>query len=207
LGRSIRIIALGDSLTVGETGFTFSGSEFVSPYPKCLQQLAEEYLRYVQSNVKVKVLNRGIDGDLTSGMLQRFSSDVVDEKADYVIILGGTNDLGWGLDPAMIAHNLASMYDVALNMGIGAVACSVPSILGFDGLIPPRVDLNRVIHAEAERRRMAFVDLFTTTVDPRNKRLLDDYSADGLHLNSRGYQRMAKYIFDKWLKALLDQCT
>ena len=205
---TMKIIALGDSLTVGETGFTFSGSDgSIAPYPKCLELLAEEYLRSHQSDVKVKVLNRGINGELTSAMLERFSRDVVDEKADYVIILGGANDIGWGSDPAMIAHNLTSMYDAALNNGIRAVACSVPSILGFDELIPPRLDLNRMIRTAAEKRRMAFVDLFMATADPRNNRLSEDYSADGLHLNSKGYQRMGKYIFDRWLKPLLDQRT
>ena len=69
-------------------------------------------------------MNKGINGDLTSGMLERFSGDVVDEKADYVgVILGGANDIGWGFDPAMIAHNLTAMYDAALNEGI--VSCGL----------------------------------------------------------------------------------
>lgn len=202
----MKIVALGDSLTVGETGVPFSGFyEDVAPYPKCLELLAEEYLRSLQSDLKINVLNRGISGDLTSGMLERFSTDVVGEKADYVIILGGTNDIGWGLESLMIAHNLTSMYDAALNNRIRVVACSVPSILGFDELIPPRLDLNRIVHAEAGKRGIAFVDLFTATADPRNNRLLEDYSADGLHLNVKGYQRMARHIFDKWFKVLLDQ--
>jgi lysophospholipase L1-like esterase len=62
-----------------------------------------------------------------------------------------------------------------------------------------------MIRTEAEKRRIAFVDLFMATADPRNNRLSEEYSADGLHLNSKGYQRIGKYIFDKWLKALLDQ--
>ena len=197
-----KIVALGDSLTVGETGF--SVAEPVVSYPKCLGVLAEEYLRERGSDVNVEVLNRGVNGDLTSGMLERFSRDVVDEKADYVIILGGTNDIGWGFDSRMIAHNLTSMYDGARNKGIGAVACSVPSVLGFDELIPPRLDLNRAIRREAEERKMPFLDLFTATADQRNKRLLEDYSADGLHLNSKGYERMGKYVFDKWLKVVLE---
>ena len=121
-----------------------------------------------------------------------------------MIILGGTNDIGWGLDLAMIAHNLTSIYDAARNKGISAVACSVPSILGFDELIPPRLDLNRAITTEAEKRKMPFLDLFTATADQRNNRLSEDYSADGLHLNSKGYERIGKYVFDKWLKAVLD---
>ena len=201
----MKIVALGDSLTVGETGF--SDSEESASYPKYLETLAEEHLRSLQSDVKVNVLNRGINGDLTSGMLERFSRDVVDEKADYVVILGGANDLGWGFDPAMIAHSLTTMYDAALNKGIAAVACSVPSILGFDELIPPRLHLNRMIRTEAEMRSIAFVDLFTATADPRNNRLSEDYSADGLHLNTNGYQQMGKCIFDKWLRGLLDQHT
>jgi acyl-CoA thioesterase-1 len=203
----MKIVALGDSLTVGETGFKLSDSGLATSYPKYLEILAEEHLRSLQSDVKVNVLNRGINGDLTSSMLERFSRDVVDEKADYVVILGGANDLGWGFDPAMIAHNLTTMYDAALNKGIVSVACSVPSILGFDELIPPRLHLNRMIRTEAEMRSIAFVDLFTATADPRTNRLSEDYSADGLHLNTRGYQQMGRYIFDKWLRTLLDQHT
>jgi len=204
---TMKIVALGDSLTVGENDFDFSDSGQPASYPKYLEILAEEHLHSLQSDVKVDVLNRGINGDLTSGMLERFSRDVVDEKADYAIILGGTNDVGWGFDLAMIAHNLTAMYDTARNKGIVVVACSVPSILGLDELIPPRLHLNRMIRKEADKRSITFVDLFTATANPRNNRLLEDYSADGLHLNTKGYQQIGKYIFDKWLRPLLDQDT
>jgi lysophospholipase L1-like esterase len=201
-GGTTKIVALGDSLTVGETEFEpFDKS---ASYPKHLQLLAEQYLNSRRSSMEVNVVNKGISGDLTSGMLERFSRDVVDEKADYVIILGGTNDIGWGFEPAMPALNLTTMYDTALSKGIAPVACSVPSILGFDQLIPPRLHLNRLIRTEADRRSMAFVDLFTATADPGSNMLSEDYSADGLHLNSKGYQRMGAYIFDKWLRQLLD---
>jgi acyl-CoA thioesterase-1 len=201
----VKIVALGDSLTVGETGFGFSDSlEFVT-YPRYLEILAKQHLTGLQSGLEVEVLNRGINGDLTSGMLERFSRDVVDEKADYVIILGGSNDIGWGFDLAAIAHNLTTMYDAALSEETGVVACSVPSILGLDELIPPRLHLNRMIRSEAEKRSIAFVDLFTATADPQTNRLLDDYSADGLHLNPKGYREMGRCIFDKWMRALLEK--
>ena len=199
----MRIVALGDSLTVGETGFPTS-DESVS-YPEYLETLAKQHLVSLQSGVEVNVLNRGINGDLTSGMLERFSRDVVDEKADYVVILGGANDIGWGFEPAMITHNLTTMYDASLNKGIVPVACSVPSILGFDALIPPRLQLNRMIRTEAEKRSIRFVDFFTATADRQTNRLSGDYSADGLHLNTKGYQQVGKCLFDEWLRALLDQ--
>ena len=203
----MKIVALGDSLTVGESEFEPSDSGQTISYPKYLETLAEIHLRSLHSDVKVNVLNRGINGDLTSGMLERFSRDVIDEKPNYAIILGGTNDLGWGFDPAMIAHNLSTMYDAALKKRIVSVACSVPSILGFDELIPPRLKLNKIIRMEAEKRSIPFADFFTATADPRTNMLSEDYSADGLHLTTKGYQRMGKCLFDKWLRAVLDELT
>jgi lysophospholipase L1-like esterase len=203
--KTVKIVALGDSLTVGETGFSVSDES--TSYPEYLEALAKQHLANLRLSVGVNVLNRGINGDLTSGMLERFSTDVVEEKADYVVILGGANDIGWGFDPAMIAHNLTTMYDGALNKGIVPVACSVPSILGFDELIPPRIHLNGMIHTQAEKRGVHFVDFFTATADPQTNRLSEDYSADGLHLNTKGYQQMGKCMFDKWLRVLLDENT
>jgi lysophospholipase L1-like esterase len=203
----MKIVALGDSLTVGETGVGFSTWQEPVAYTDCLGAFAKEYLRSRRSDLKIEVLNKGVNGDLTSGMLARFSRDVVEEKPDYVIILGGTNDIGWGLELSMPTQNLSRMYDSARRAGIGAVACSVPSILGFDEQIPPRLALNRAIREEAENRAMPFLDLFTATAEQRSKRLLEDCSGDGLHLNSKGYERIGKYIFDKWLRAVLDQKT
>jgi lysophospholipase L1-like esterase len=200
-----KIVALGDSLTLGETDFGLSLAVPVIAFPAYLGVLAEEYLRTRHSNLAVQVVNKGVDGDLTSGMFERFSSDVADQRADYVIVLGGTNDIGWGLDLMTILHNLTSIYDAAGSDDIGAIACSVPSLLGFDELIPPRLDLNRAIRKEAEKRKISFLDLFTATANARNNRLLEDYSSDGLHLNSKGYERIGKYIFDEWLKTILDR--
>jgi lysophospholipase L1-like esterase len=202
----MKIVALGDSLTVGETGFTpLASEEAVTPYPECVERLAEEYLRGRKGDLKVDVLNKGVNGDLTSGMLERFPRDVVAEKPDYVIILGGANDIGWGLEVARIAHNLTSMYDSGQNERIGTVACGVPSILGCDELITPRLELNRTIASEAAKRKIPYLDLFLATADQNNKRLLEAYSADGLHLNAKGYERMGDCVFEKWLKTILEQ--
>lgn len=203
----MRIVALGDSLTVGENEFDLSDSDDYASYPRYLEILAQEHLRGRQTRTEVNVINKGMCGDLTSGMVERFSQDVVEEKAEYVIILGGTNDVGWGVDEAVIARNLTTMYDMALNKGIVPVACSLPSILGFDGLIPPRLRLNSMIRTEAGKRKIAFVDLFAATAEPRSDRLSEKYSADGLHLNAKGYRWIGQYMFDKWLRTLLDNST
>ena len=201
----MKIVTLGDSLTVGETEFQFVDSVEPASYPEYLEWLAEHYLSSHGLLGEVRVVNKGVSGDLTSGMLERFSGDVIDEKPDCVIILGGTNDIGWGLDPAAITRNLTTMYDGAMDKRIMPVACSVPSILGLDDLIPPRITLNRMISTEAEKRRITFVDVFNATADSETNRLLEEYSADGLHLTPKGYQQIGRCIFDKWLTTQLNQ--
>jgi len=201
---AVKIVAFGDSLTVGESELGSDPEEYAS-YPGYLEFLAQRHLGKHRSDVKVSVVNRGVCGDLTSGMLRRFSRDVVVEKPDYVIILGGTNDIGWLMDPAMIADNLSMIYDAALDAGIVPIACTVPSILGLDELIPPRSRLNRMIRTEAEKRSIASLDLFAATADSETNRLSEQYSADGLHLNMKGYRQIGQYIFDNWLRALLDK--
>jgi acyl-CoA thioesterase-1 len=62
-----------------------------------------------------------------------------------------------------------------------------------------------MIRNEAEKRSITFVDLFSATADPETNRLLENYSADGLHLNPKGYQQIGGCIFDKWLRALLEK--
>lgn len=202
----MKIVTLGDSLTVGiQTEIHPAHYDECTSYPRYLETLAEKRLGNRQSAVKVNVVNRGICGDLTSGMLSRFVRDVVMEKPNCVIILGGTNDVGWNMDPEMIVRNLEVMYDTSQSKDIMPVACTIPSILGCDELIPPRLRLNGMIHTEAEKRHIAFVDLFAATADLQSNRLLAQYSADGLHLNGKGYRRVGQYIFDKWLSELLDK--
>ena len=55
----MKIVALGDSLTVGETGF--SDSEESASYTKYLETLAKQHLTSLRSDVRVNVLN----GELT----------------------------------------------------------------------------------------------------------------------------------------------
>jgi lysophospholipase L1-like esterase len=166
--------------------------------------LAQDHVSRTGSDVRLEILNRGLSGDLTSDMLDRFERDVVIQKPNYVIVMGGANDIGWSLDVDQILLNLKSIFDLAESHCIEPVACSVPSILGLDDLIPPRVSLNGLIREEAKRRKIVFVDLFTSTADEGTMRLSQRYSGDGLHLNADGYRRVAETIFNEWLRKALD---
>jgi lysophospholipase L1-like esterase len=197
MAREIVFVAFGDSLTVGFQS-PILGDEFPRPTP---------YTEFLQVRMRkmpgadsagapnVKFLNMGVVGELTEDMLDRFDQDVVKVEPDVVIILGGSNDLGWGVEPQSVAENLGEMYRTAIRNEIVPIACTVPSVLGFDEGIPPRIVLNQLIKEYSAEHHQVCVDLFTATCDSLTGRLREECSNDGLHLSTRGYETVAEAIF------------
>jgi len=191
------IIAFGDSLTVGYQSPT-DDEELPQPVPytNFLGKKVEELLHKRSAGFRVELLNRGIVGELTDDMVDRFGRDVLGPLPDAVIILGGSNDLGWGMEPPSVAENLAGMYDEALKNRIRPVACTVPSVRGYDEGVQPRLRLNELIKRHSGALGIACVDLFTATADSAG-RLRGEYSNDGLHLSPLGYETLAEAIFSE----------
>jgi len=198
------IVAFGDSLTVGYQSATHD-DEFPRPVPytTSLSREVGEMLRKGTVALRVEILNRGIVGELTEDMVNRFGYDVLGPRPDAVIILGGSNDLGWGMEPSSVAENLAGMYDEALQNRICPIACTVPSVRGYDEGIQPRLRLNGLIKKRSETLGIKCVDLFTATGDSAG-RLRERYSNDGLHLSPLGYEAMAEAIFSQAVRGMVE---
>jgi lysophospholipase L1-like esterase len=195
------IICFGDSLTAG----------FQSPTPAYPTGRATPYGDFLQEWLGASMLVRvsGNCGELTSEMAMRFRQDVLSHRPDYVVILGGTNDLGWNARPADIMRNLLKMYELSRAEGIVPVPVTVPSIRIADDGAPPdaaawiedhlerRRQLNELILAYADSKQLVAVDLFAATAEPETGRLAAPYSNDGLHLTTAGYRRFAELLFDQ----------
>jgi len=213
------IICFGDSLTVGYQSPTPASPDFrETPYGAFLQDLLGSAARVVVS---------GICGELTGEMAMRFRPDVLQHHPAYVVVLGGTNDLGWNARPADIMRNLLKMYELALAAGIQPVAVTVPSIRlgmeegegpstpwgagsgGMDGQgwvtehIERRQMLNRLISDYCTSRGVAWIDLCAATQEPRTMRLAAAYSNDGLHLTTEGYRKLATLLYEQVFAARL----
>lgn len=194
-----RIVAFGDSLTAGFQSPTEENPMGDStPYGEFLHKL-------LGGAVEVQV--RGINGELTTEMVMRFSRDVLSLKPDYVMILGGTNDLGWNARPQEIMRNLVTMYERAKGAEIIPVAITVPSIRGFDELIHPRHVLNNLILEYCQTHAQPVVDLFIATAEADSLRLAERYSNDGLHLTTEGYQLLADLLYRHVFKSLVNQSS
>jgi acyl-CoA thioesterase-1 len=198
----IRVVALGDSLTVGFQSYALNEDSVKStPYTDSL--IGQIKRDFPSDSLSIEIINKGLVGELSEQMMARFDSDVIRLSPKVVIILGGSNDLGWGLAPGEILENLSAIYRRSRENQITPIACTVPSILGYDEGIPPRIALNRLLQERCQEIGIRCVDVFRATLDKDTNRLALQYSSDGLHLNSDGYRKMGAAIYEEGLRSVL----
>jgi lysophospholipase L1-like esterase len=192
--KSLIILCIGDSLTSGYQSSTGYGYISYHPYTEILGNLLGKKRGILGTDLSV--LNKGINGDTTSGMLERFKRDVEVEKPDIVVIWGGINDLYRGCSPEDTMSNLKELFRRCLDIAAEPIACSVTSTQELQSLNEVIRHLNNLIETHCVVKGFMFIDLYEATSD-ENGNLISSYSDDGIHLSKAGYQRVAETIFAK----------
>jgi lysophospholipase L1-like esterase len=183
------VVALGDSLTFGYRVRDPYAMDPRVPYPAQLEAL----LREKTKDKQVFILNAGVNGDSTDGMIWRFGRVVAPEKPDVVVVWGGVNDLSAARLPDAVMGNLVRLYGMCGEIGAKPVACTLtPTRRTSWGMLR----LNDMIRAHASESGVALADLFPALADSEGN-LRQEYSDDGAHLTQVGYRRVAEVIFDK----------
>lgn len=105
--ETLRILCFGDSLTAGYTRY---GLEHY-PYSDFL----ENKLRKSFPLREITIVNDGLSGDRVKAgwFLRRMEGRCAKAAAkpyNWVIVLGGTNDLGWGEAPEAIYEALSMLF-------------------------------------------------------------------------------------------------
>lgn len=130
-GRTIRLVALGDSLSAG----------YGLPAEAAFPSVLERELRKRGHNVEVA--NAGVSGDTASGGLDRLDWSVPD-GTDGVIVELGANDMLRGLDPAIPRKAIETIVTRLKERGIGVMLAGMYAsrnlgadyVKAFDGLYP-----------------------------------------------------------------------
>lgn len=186
----MKIVCIGDSLTYGYG---------VDPF--------DSWVRLVRNRTGLDIINKGINGDTTDGMLYRFEMDVISRKPDTVFMMGGSNDIIMNVDLSIIESNINAMCQLAIKK-------SIEPIIG----IPPNVDVGNV--REDWANYSDFIKVAERLGKYRERllhysrnsgiRYLDFYSEiprhaiegisglyfDGLHLNEMGHRIMADIFYE-----------
>jgi lysophospholipase L1-like esterase len=146
-------------------------------------------------------VNRGIAGQTTGQMLQRFKADVIDLHPIAVLILAGTNDLAREIPAAAIENNYQEMADLASANKIKLIFASVlpvsdyhkdqdPAYERTPGRPPSSIRaLNDWLQSFCTQRNCVYLNYFPAMIDDKGQ-LQTDISEDGLHPNSKGYRIM-----------------
>ncbi|KAL8722107.1 MAG: hypothetical protein Q9225_001351 [Loekoesia sp. 1 TL-2023] len=148
--ESLRILCFGDSLTAGYSGYGC----FHYPYAKQIREKLKENLPGTEATVDVS----GLSGDqvIAGQYLSRMKgvcARTEDAPYDWIIVLGGTNDLGEMEKADSIYEGLKKVWRIALDTGANVLALSVPEAEYTSAtLVRRRKELNNLITYHQEDR-------------------------------------------------------
>ncbi|MGD1969339.1 MAG: GDSL-type esterase/lipase family protein [Desulfobacterales bacterium] len=159
----------------------------------------------VASRLHMKVVNKGIGGDTTGGLLGRFYPEVVQQEPDVVLIMGGTNDLWWGLDLTLIRANIFSMTCQATHHDILPLVGLPPPIaaekarlqdftapeVGYAQFEKHLAALVNALSLAAGQNDVACLNFYHPFLDDAGQPIGEYFLDDGLHPNQVGHRLMA----------------
>ena len=184
----MKLICLGDSQT-----FSFG------------LHRADKWTTLLGSSLGWEVINAGINGDTSGGMLARLRADVIDKKPDMVMYMGGGNDfiMGCGLETVK-ANTMAAVQQ--------CLAAKLPVFIASELLLYPELiseeyrrladfnEVNKKLYDIAQWYPdfcsafpgLRYIDLQKLYLEETGGSTA--YSADGLHPNKEGAQIIAKIL-------------
>ncbi|MFA5527195.1 MAG: GDSL-type esterase/lipase family protein [Peptostreptococcales bacterium] len=179
----MRMVFIGDSLTYGYR---------IRPDRVWVKQLAQEK--------GIEIINKGMNGDTTGGMLRRFLRDVVKYEPTHVLIFGGANDIVLDMPLDTITENIEKMVNTARKEGI------IPLIgitMEMDELMASREWADGTDYKKANkqvlllrewilnycnRNNLVTIDFYEAYHEALSKEPVTDYFLDGLHPTEKGQE-------------------
>lgn len=182
----MKLLCIGDSLTYGYGVFR-----------------DESWVQLVKKGLNIPIINKGINGDTTAGMLSRSYTDVVENNPTHVIIMGGCNDFMSNRSLNMVEENIKELVKEAIDYNIVPIIGIEPPI---DKILAERkwsgdVDYDKVNSTIEDYRQWLInystennidhIDFYKCFVD--NLKIKDprELYVDGLHPTALGHKLMA----------------
>jgi len=152
------------------------------------------------------VINRGIGGDTTDGVLKRMPESVYDLSPSKVFILIGTNDLAHGKSEEYIVGNISAIIS-GIRKNCPDASIYLESIYPVSSSRDKKIKrlyigrrsndkimrINQSLEKLAGEHGAKYIDVFSRlTGKDGNIRL--EYTVEGLHLTVKGYGAAAEVL-------------
>lgn len=202
--REHRVLAYGDSLTAGTSGMG------LFPYAPHLEKGLQE------RGQKAIVRHRGLPGWTAANMLNELDDQnaglrsairaVRDPPLSLVVILAGTNDMGFGSSVEAITKNLLRLHDVCYQEGVPrTIAIGVPPS-GYQSVNVEAANMAKTINSNLQTFCAENADKATYHPFPfEYVQNGGNWFEDSLHFSQQGYQVLGKSlvpVVDKTLRSL-----
>jgi acyl-CoA thioesterase-1 len=173
--QRVKIVCVGDSITRGYIQIIWWFADYSHNWPSQLN---------TRLGANWTVVNQGVNGATTAQMLSRMSS-ATKLKPQYIIILGGTNDLLQNVSIKKTDANIQTMCSLTISSGAKPVLCTITPLSSRATQVNA---LNTWIKSYAQSKGYALIDFNAATNSPTL------VSSDGTHPNAAGYTAMANAI-------------
>lgn len=172
------IVCLGDSLTEGY------GIDLNKAWPNRLKKF-------------YTIVNSGISGDTTAGMLSRLDRDVFIHKPELTILMGGTNDIYFDLPINLILSNIKTMVRQLSKQGIPSII-GIPSLSYLSaqsehfGHFINQIDYEQKLKRFTKKLAMYGFDDGQMTIHFNDGLNKNHFLEDGIHPDEKGHEIMAE---------------
>lgn len=182
----MKLVCIGDSLTYG----------YGVPSKSCWVEL-------LKIHFNIEVINKGINGDTTSGILTRSYRDVIEERPDYVIIMAGTNDMLMNRPMEFVKDNMKLLIKEAQENNIVPITALQPPVaaglakiywdaeVNYEKVNFNLLDYINWLKAYSKENNIDFVDFYDRFL---NENDFSSLYSDGIHPNVAGHKLMSDTI-------------
>ena len=179
----MKLVCMGDSLTEG-WGIDQS----------------KRWTTLLSEQTGLEIVNSGISGDTTAGMLARFKPMALDHDPSHVVIMGGTNDISHNLTADQVTSNIRAMTRHARHAGVATIIGFPTRAFASDEFLDGPMAkfflefVRRVDSFRSHLHKWAFAD-GQPIIDFAGDMTIDHFLEDGVHPNESGHALMAEHAY------------
>lgn len=159
----------------------------------------ELYADYTSKSC-LAVYNRGISGDTSDRLLERFESNVLALQPSNIVLLIGTNDYNYGLPMQDTVDNIEKILAMISEKCSGANVI-LQAVYPVNGKLSKYNkkknvkirELNKKLKPLTERYAAVFLDL-TEVLSDKDGDFKAEYTYDGLHPNVFGFEKVVEKV-------------